>query len=111
MEKKSISANETPCYPRKAFFVKILASEILGFKTGYHQFSISPDETYSDLLHNVLIHHQEENIHSEHECSLLMRLDWNAALYSNENCTPKSQIGVKLIDRCTFIPEKQYVLF
>ena len=111
LENKAISINQTPCHLRLTLFVKILATEIFGFKTGYHQFSISPDDTYSDLLHNILIHHQEENMYSEHECSLLMTFDWNAALYSDENCIPKSRIGVKLVDQCIFIPGKQYVLF
>ena len=52
--------NLTPMnYTKIKVSVKII-SDIVSFKTGFHQFLNSYDNVCSDLLHNVLHNHREE---------------------------------------------------
>lgn len=114
-ETRSLSSmsNISPMSTRKiSVFVKII-SNIISFKTEFHQFATSSEEKYSDLLQNVLDNHMAEGIISKEEDSLLQKFEWKITLYATDKCNPFNTHNVKLTDSCISIltSVRSYILF
>ena len=93
-------------------FVKMISNVIL-FKTSFHQFSINVSDTFSDLLNNMLHYHSEKKFLTKMDCINLIQSPWKISIHSNEKCSPIDRIIVNSSDSCSSIKisGKAYVLF